>query len=237
MIEKFIKWLKKQIGSIYVWGGQGEVAFNEDWIRKMETSEKNAERAIAFFKKQLKAGIEPLAAYDCSGLIVRFLLDNDIIQSDMTSAGLYALSSKIKRDALSAGDLVFRHNGTSIHHVGVFIGGNMVIHAKGRDVGVVMEHIDANGEAYWNRFGRLPELSVKSSNYPRLMVYSGESYINLRNKPSTAQGSSVIDKIVHDEEVLVLSVEPHGWADTVKYCDDTDSYKRGFCINKYFKDA
>ena len=30
MVNKFIAWLKQQVGSIYVWGAQGEVGFNED---------------------------------------------------------------------------------------------------------------------------------------------------------------------------------------------------------------
>ena len=235
MIEKFINWLKKQVGSIYVWGGQGEVAFNEDWIRKMETSEKNAQRAIDFYHKQLAAGIKTPAAYDCSGLIVRFLLDNDIIQSDMTANGLFVLCEETERNSLSRGDLVFRHNGSRVYHVGVYIGSDMVIHARGRDTGVVMEHIDACGDEYWNRFGRLPELSQRSDNYPRIMIYGGKTFVNLRDKPSAVSDSTVINKVTAGEEVLVLGIDNNGWADAVKYLPDTDSYVRGFCISKYLK--
>lgn len=237
MISKFITWLKKQVGSIYVWGGQGEVAFNEAWIKKMEPTDKNADRAIAFYRKQLAAGVDPLAAYDCSGLIVRFLLDNDIIHSDMTAAGLFSLGKEVKKKDLSPGDFVSRHNGSKIHHIGVYIGDDMVIHAKGRDVGVVKEHIDVNGDDYWNRFCRLSELSkAEKIHFPRLMVYSGSTYVNLRNTASAASLSAVIDKVSKGEEVLVLSMDDNGWADVVKYCDD-DTYKRGFCISKYFRDA
>ncbi|NLB62408.1 MAG: C40 family peptidase, partial [Clostridiales bacterium] len=122
MINKFIDWLKKQVGSIYVWGAQGEVGFNEEWIKKCETSESNAKRAIAFFNKQLNKGMLDVAAYDCSGLIVRFFLDNDIVQSDMSARGLFSFCKEIKQQDLRAGDLVFRHNGDKIHHVGVYIG-------------------------------------------------------------------------------------------------------------------
>ncbi|MBQ9950317.1 MAG: C40 family peptidase [Clostridia bacterium] len=234
MIEKFIEWLKQQVGSIYVWGGQGETEFNEAWIKKMETTDKNAQRAIKLYEKRQDEGKDPIAAYDCSGLIVRFLLDNELIQSDTTSGGLYTLSTKISKDMLTKGDLLFRHNGTSIHHVGVYIGGDMVIHAKGRDVGVVREHIDANGETYWNRYGRLPELSYKSSNYPLLMTYSGATYVNLRDKASAVTGK-VLDAVTSGEEVLVLGMDKNGWSDVVKYCPETDTYKRGYCLGKYFK--
>ena len=236
MITKFIEWLKKQIGSVYVWGGQGEVAFNEDWIRKMETSDKNADRAIAFYNKQQRLGLDPIAAYDCSGLIVRFLIDNNIIQNDMSASGLYAIGSKLLRDEIKAGDLVFRHNGTCIHHVGVYIGDGMVIHAKGRDVGVVMEHLETNGEEYWNRYARIKGLEKKAEeHFPRLMTYSGATYVNLRSVPGAASSGTVIDKVSKDEEVLVLGISS-GWADIVKYCEG-DTYKRGFCISKYLKDA
>ena len=73
MVNKFIAWLKQQVGSIYVWGAQGEVGFNEDWIRKRETSEET-QSAISFFRKQLSKGILDVKAYDCSGLLVRFFL-------------------------------------------------------------------------------------------------------------------------------------------------------------------
>lgn len=236
MINKFIEWLKKQVGSIYVWGGQGEIAFNEDWIKKMETNEKNAQRAITLFKKRVKEGADYIAAYDCSGLVVRFLLDNDIIQSDMTAHGIFSVCEQIKRGSLRAGDFVFRHNGTKIHHIGVYIGGDTVIHAKGRDVGVVMEHIDVNGEDYWNRFARLQELEpAPAVHYPRLMSYSGKTYVNLRTAACVVTDENIIDKVANGENVLVLGVDYNGWADVVKYCED-DSYKRGFCLAKYFTD-
>ncbi len=152
-IAKFIGWLVAQVSHIYVWGAQGETA-DEDFIRKMETSETNAKRALKLYNKRKAEGMKPIKAYDCSGLIVCYLLENKLISGDSTAAGLYAKCAKITRDKLKAGDFVFRHNGTRIHHIGVYIGGDMVIHSKGRDAGVVKEHIDYNGENYWNKFGR-----------------------------------------------------------------------------------
>lgn len=154
-ITRFIEWLKQQIGCIYVWGAQGETDISEAWIRKRETSTDNANRAIKFWKSQLAKGFKNLAAYDCSGLIVKWLLDNGLITSDMSSRGLYSACKKITREELAPGDLVFRHNGIKIHHVGVYIGDGLVIEAKGRDDGVVERLIDASGKSYWNRYGRL----------------------------------------------------------------------------------
>ena len=156
----FISWLKSHVGDMYVWGAQGEMitgmADVERWIKKKETSDKNAERAINFMNKAVK---NPLYAFDCSGLIMKFLMERGYAESDMSSRGLYSACEKIGRTDLVAGDLVFRHNGERIHHVGVYVGDGMVIEAKGRDDGVVMRLIDASGTSYWNRYGRLAAIT------------------------------------------------------------------------------
>ena len=152
----FITWLKYHVGDMYVWGADGEMITGmdspEQWIHKKETSVENANRAIDFMKAAAK---NPLYAFDCSGLIVAFLLERGYIESDMSSRGLYSACEKIDRSDLEPGDLVFRHNGQRIHHVGVYVGDGMVIESKGRDDGVVMRLIDASGNSYWNRYGRL----------------------------------------------------------------------------------
>ena len=152
----FISWLKSHVGDMYVWGADGEMITGmdspEQWIHKKETSVANANRAIDFMKAAAK---NPLYAFDCSGLIVAFLMERGYIESDMSSRGLYSACEKIDRSDLEPGDLVFRHNGQRIHHVGVYVGDGMVIESKGRDDGVVMRLIDASGKSYWNRYGRL----------------------------------------------------------------------------------
>ena len=95
MTELFIKYLKGHVGDIYVWGAQGETNITEKWIRRRETGEKNAERAIALWEKRKAEGRSPIAAFDCSGLIVKFLLDNKLIKSDMSSRGLYSACEKL----------------------------------------------------------------------------------------------------------------------------------------------
>lgn len=157
-IGRFIDYLKSEVanGSIYVWGAQGEKDITEAWIRKKETTTTNANRAIAFWKHQISLGFgDTLHAFDCSGLLMYYLIREGLYKSDLSSRGLYAKSEKINREDLVPGDLVFRHNGVAIHHVGVFIGGGIVIEAKGRDDGVVMRSINASGSTYWNRYGRL----------------------------------------------------------------------------------
>lgn len=163
LVARFITWLRIMLGDIYGWGAQGEdltaMKDPEGWLKKIETSTTNANRAIALYRKRKAEGRCPIRAFDCSGLIVRWLLDNGILKSDASSRGLYAMCEPIKdRSALIPGDFVFRHNGLKIHHVGVYIGDGQVIECMGRDDGVVERPIDKSGKAYWNRYGRLKAL-------------------------------------------------------------------------------
>ena len=161
VIAHFITFLKGEVanGSIYVWGAQGQKDITETWIRKRETSTKNADRAIKLWKIRLLNGFGHMRAFDCSGLIMYYLNREGLYKYDMSANGLLAKSAKLKREDLKQGDLVFRHNLIKAHHVGVYIGGGQVIEAKGRDDGVVQRDINASGSGYWNRYGRLELIS------------------------------------------------------------------------------
>ena len=242
IISEFIVWLKKQVGCIYVWGGQGETNITEAWIRSMEDTRENAERAIAFWKKRVQEGRADLAAFDCSGLITEFLLNKDIIQSDMTSRGLYAICEGISRSDLTAGDLVFRHNGESIYHVGVYIGGNRVIHARGRDYGVVEETLDNNGVEYWNRFGRLKSLfnaqnpgGTAASEYPKAVEYTGATYVNLRSTPDSSKNDNVIGRVSSGDAALQLGKASGDWCEVIVRTGS--GFLRGYCVGSWFKDT
>ena len=158
MINEFIEYLDAQVGrSLYVWGAQGQTDITEAWIRSRETSEANVQRVLALWKKLQAEGISPIAAYDCSGLIMHYLQDiTGFYKTDLSAAGLYGKCTPVTRNALKKGDLVFRHNGTKIHHVGVYAGDGTAIESQGRDVGVTRRALDASGTGYWNRYGRLP---------------------------------------------------------------------------------
>ena len=235
--QKFIDYLHAQVGCIYVWGAQGEKDITEAWIRKKETSDTNAKRAISLWKKRIAQGMENIAAYDCSGLIMRFLIDEGLYKSDMSSRGLYSAAQKLDRPAeLMPGDLVFRHNGERIHHVGVFVGNGMVIESKGRDDGVVLRLMDASGKFYWNRYGRLGVITDDESRpepeipcYPDMYYYSGATYVNLRTEPN----GEIIGRVNRGDKVLVLA-DRDGWAEVIK---KENRYLRGWCASGRLKKA
>ena len=165
LLSEFFDYLHEQLdnGSIYVWGAQGQnhETISESWIRRMETSERNADRAIAFWKKRKKEGkAEVLRAFDCSGLIMYFLQNlKGVYDYDMASNTIKGKCQKIEKAQLLPGDFVFRvyTDGASkgrAYHVGIVVDAKRnVIEAKGRDDGVVKRGIDAQA-GYWNYFGR-----------------------------------------------------------------------------------
>ena len=158
-VKEFLDQLSWQVGNaIYVWGGNGEIVTDmldpEAWIRKHETSEANGERAVKLYRK-LKVAGKTIRAFDCSGLIYWCLKQIDVLPRDLNSRGLYAKCTPIDKADCVPGDLVFRHNGTKISHVGAYVGDGKTIECIGRDRGVVVTKLSAS---YWNRAGRFPGL-------------------------------------------------------------------------------
>ena len=157
-LDSFIDHLESQVAnhSIYVWAAQGEDSkvISEKWIKKMETSTTNAQRAINFWKKQCDLGYKNvLKAFDCSGLGM-YALNKLFGYKDTTADGMYkSLSKKISRSDLKRGDWVFKVDSSGkATHIGYVVDKSLnVIEAKGRDDGVVKRHVD---EGEWNAFTR-----------------------------------------------------------------------------------
>ncbi len=184
MIQEFIDYLREQVKnhSIYVWGAQGQKGdeITEEWIRKRETSKRNADRAIAYWKKQCELGYgEKLRAFDCSGLGCFFFLRHDLIPHDMTANGLKGQCTGIHREDLRAGDLVFQcKNDGHAYHVGYVIDdGKNVIEAQGRDLGVRENRLKG-----WNYYGRPRFFEEKKSRLLKLKkpMMRGDDVIDLQ---------------------------------------------------------
>ena len=175
MLKEFLDLLCDQVNKgIYVWGGNGENLLCIDdpiaWIRKHETSNANADRAIALFEKRFDDGVDPIRALDCSGLVFWAQKEAGYGYKDHTANGWYGECKSVTE--LTEGDLVFHHNGIKCTHVGVYVGGNTVIEAKGRDVGVVATVYSQNAK-YWNRQGRLKKMEDNTPVEPTQVKMTG----------------------------------------------------------------
>jgi len=179
MLKEFVGYLEEQVRnhSIYVWGAQGESrdVISEKWIRKKETSVRNAERAIAYWKKQVALGYgDRLRAYDCSGLGMRFLLDKGLEKSDMSSNSMLSRCKRITKAELRAGDFVFLLDSAGkAHHIGYVVDDNLnVIEAKGREYGVVKSSLKN-----WEAYGRPPYFRDESGQLNRRLLYLQTPYM------------------------------------------------------------
>ena len=164
VLQEFLGYLEEQVknGSIYVWGaqGQGSETISESWIRQMETSRNNADRAIALWKRRKAEGKNALRAFDCSGLIMYFFQNlKGVLKSDTNANGLKGMCAQVSQAQLLPGDFVFRvytsgADKGKAYHVGVVVDAQKsVIEAKGRDDGVVKRPLNAQA-GYWNAYGR-----------------------------------------------------------------------------------
>ena len=173
----FLNYLDAEVDrAIYVRGAQGENVLAksnpEQWIRDMETIrrsgyadhkeeyDRNADRAIALYRKRRAAGINPIRAYDCSGLIVHYALDiAEIVKKDYTAAGIYKslCTIKLSPPATIRGQLVFKKSSESgeITHVGIYVGNVQLIECRGRDYGVIRR---AYNPDEWQLAGEWPDL-------------------------------------------------------------------------------
>lgn len=155
-------------GSIYLWGGQGEdiTDLSDDYIARKETSKANAERVKKLRDARIRAKLFKAKAFDCSGLGVYILLKFGEIKKDTTAHGLMLACTKISRSELQPGDFVFRvDKNNHAYHVGYVVAENKVIHAKGRDEGVVEETLNHNGSTWWNAYGRSKFIEPEEESY------------------------------------------------------------------------
>jgi peptidoglycan DL-endopeptidase CwlO len=77
-------------------------------------------------------------SFDCSGLTMRAWGAAGVSLPHYTNAQ-YAATNHVSRSDMQPGDLIFFHS--DLHHVGIYIGGGMFVHAQNSATGVVVSPI------------------------------------------------------------------------------------------------
>lgn len=109
---------------------------------------KVVEYAKQFLGKPYSWGASSGKAFDCSGFTV-YVMKKFNVDLPRTASSQFNSGTKVARDDLQAGDLVFfttYKKGPS--HVGVYIGGNKFIHASSSVDRVIITDLDTN---YYNK--------------------------------------------------------------------------------------
>lgn len=93
-------------------------------------------------------GERPASGLDCSGL-VRYLFGRYGIEVPHRASLLANLGDPISRDtaAMRPGDLLYFGVPRRVHHVGLYVGDGMMVHAANRNRGVVIDSVPATGDA------------------------------------------------------------------------------------------
>lgn len=143
---------------IYLWGGNGEPteSLTVAQIRAQETSLDNVARVLRFIASCYDKGydMKKSRACDCSGTVVYILRKLGLIKptADYRARDLQSMSEKVRLDKLKPADLVFNKT-SGATHVGIYIGSNQVVEARGRDYGIVQRSLAAGS---WVIGGKLP---------------------------------------------------------------------------------
>lgn len=134
----FLEYVESKVGCPYLWGGNGETLY--DIVAKFAKGKSQSESAtvkmLGFMEDH---GIKDTQFFDCSGLGVKWLLDHDKINYDMTAAGLYRLCTPIKENEVTTGCWCFLKNDNGIYHIGYLTDDNTAVHAFNQEKGVIKE--------------------------------------------------------------------------------------------------
>ena len=217
MLEKFIEYLKEQVGQPYLWGGQHTKLTPENYkavISRKETTSENARRVEEYCEKRFVSGESVLYAYDCSGLGCYWLYNlTHLYKCDVNANTMMGRCVDIDTPKPpEKGWWVFRLDGKRACHIGYMIDDEYLIEAKGRDYGVVRTKWR---EKDWDCWGipKVFEDEIRPQPVPpeptekTVLVVGGS--VNVRDADSTK--GKILFTAHKGDRFSLLSVAPSGW--------------------------
>lgn len=198
--------LSKVDKDLYVLGAQGEDLLTLlPRICDMAGVLSKVDQILTLAHKRLMKGytVRELCAFDCSGLIMKYLIDHGIFKYDMTADGIYnSVPDKIAVKDVQAGDFVVygsykidKKTGKKVwsaDHIGSVINDTEVVEARGSAYGVVKTKI---ADRPWERAVR-PNWWDDIAPKPEKYVLTRELYYE--NKKPLMHG----DDVKHVQERL-----------------------------------
>lgn len=150
-----VAYVKAKIGSYYWFGTFGQMA--SEALFNSKKSQYPEYYTAKDFQKQIA---NPRQVFDCAGLIKAYLWTKSIddvhpvynAKTDYGATDLYEHAKEkgtISSFPKIAGQLVFKGNSKTKSHVGVYIGGNSVVEAKGHAYGVIESKLSTGKWTHW----------------------------------------------------------------------------------------
>lgn len=226
LIGKFRYALENAWG--YIWGTNGILwtQARQDALNKTTDSNRANSR---------RYGSQWVGHYvaDCSGLFVWAFREFGL---EMSTVSTYIYTSYCSRkgklttelkNTIRPGTAVFTGDSANKHpHIGLFVGDNTVIEAKGAQYGVVTSKLT---DKKWTWFGELKDVDYGDIPIPEGYAVVTGTKVALRKDPSTQ--SSVIMRIDTGKQVKLETPPPSEW-DYVSY-----NGKTGYMMKKFLKEG
>lgn len=166
--DNLVKFCKSVLGCGFFYGTFGQTATKQLYLDKKSQYPNYYEFSYESFSKYFGTRV-----CDCAGLIKWFLWSDNMknknptykASEDYGATGLYSKCStrgKLANNATYPGYLVFKGSDTVKSHVGVYIGNNKVIEAKGHLSGVIESELDHT----WKYYGKLDFIKYNDTPAP-----------------------------------------------------------------------
>ncbi len=149
----FIEFLKSRVGCGYTLGTYGQKCTQELLERR---ARHDTDSPTDYYLVDCARWLGYYVA-DCSGLVEWFLLKQGIQQNcDTNASGMYNRWSIEKSNDMDSmpmipGVAVFKRGTSGIHHIGIYVGNDRVIEAKGAAYGILVTQFSA--DPAWNCWG------------------------------------------------------------------------------------
>lgn len=149
--KDFASYCKSKVGCYYWFGTFGQKASKALYNEKKKQYPN--QYTASDFDKQIA---NPKQCFDCAGLPKSIILLNHYSASDdLGATGIYGKCKKKGKitsfSSLKEGTLVFKGNDSTKSHVGVYVGDNTIIEAKGHKWGVVSSAC-SDSFKYWAEY-------------------------------------------------------------------------------------
>lgn len=218
----------------YIWGTSGQVWTQaaQDRLAREKADDPNYAMSIDYGSKWIGRRVA-----DCSGLVkwvcAQFGIKMSHSSNSQAKGGYLSKLDVLLGHDIPVGALVFKlRNNSDYHHVGIYVGDNQVVEARGSKTGVTTSQLGT-----WTHYGLIKgvDYGIKEQKKEEIPMGAGKGVVdvpndgtvNVRAKPSL-QGQK-ITTLREGEQLEVLAVSGD-WA-KIRYTGE------GYVMTRYIREV